>query len=149
MSRVDEAVGGATFEAGSLYPLKFCHAILDICVKRYGLELYTHTPVTAIRQAASSKAWTATTPCGPVTTSKLLLATNAYTTSLLPSMSTFLTPHRAQCSSIHPSSTYHLISPGRLQRTYSIGRREAADYEYLTQRPDGAGGVLPPTSKNV
>ncbi|PWN30980.1 DAO-domain-containing protein [Jaminaea rosea] len=146
MSRVQEAVGGATFEAGCLYPLKFCHAILRICAERYGLELYTHTPVTAIHRGRSDEAtsarWTVATPRGTISTGKLLLATNGYTTALLPSMNSWLAPHRAQCSSVRPSANFHASSPGRLDRTYSLGRREGSDYEYLTQRPDTAGGYF-------
>lgn len=141
MSRVPEAVGGATFEAGSLYPLKFIHAILRICIERHGLELYTHTPVTSILRPNldGTQRWKVATHRGDFQTDKLLLATNGYSSVLLPSLHDFLTPHRAQCSSIVPAEAY---GTQRLDRTYSIGRKEMADYEYLTQRPDRAGGYF-------
>lgn len=135
VTRVKDAVGAAGFNAGSLYPLRFTHAILRRSIKM-GLRLYTHTPAMKIEPCSNTTSgarWTVRTPRGIIRARNVVLATNGYTSALLPSLSTFLTPHRAQACSIVPPND---MAP--LSRTYSIAKAPG-DYEYLVQRPTSRG----------
>lgn len=80
------------------------------------------------------------TPRGTLTARTVLFATNGYSTRLLPSLQPFLTPHRAQCSSIAPPA--HFLGPLALATTASIVKG-VGDYEYLTQRPSRGGANTP------
>lgn len=141
-TQVKGAVAAAGFNAASLYPLRFTHAILRRAIKM-GLQLYTHTPAFKIQHyndassssssPSSSARWTVSTPRGTLHTHNVVLATNGYSSALLPSLSAFLTPHRAQAASIVPPR-----SKSPLTRTYSIARAPG-DYEYLVQRPAARG----------
>ncbi|PWN20461.1 DAO-domain-containing protein [Microstroma glucosiphilum] len=107
--RIPKAVGCTSWDAGSLQPLRFVHAVLRRCIE-LGLELYTHTPVLSLQAAANDGAsgyrWKVKTSRGTLKARQVLLATNGYSTVLLPTLADFLTPHRAQCSAILPPPQY-------------------------------------------
>lgn len=171
-TRISRAVGCTSWDAGSLHPLRFVHAVLRKCIE-LGLELYTHTPVLSLEAAADGGAagykWNVKTSRGTLKAKQVLLATNGYSTVLLPTLADFLTPHRAQCSAIlpppqyggpksapapalHPKGTLNGArlsdsvgdGDGRLAYTASISgfTPAPADYEYLTQRPASRSGYF-------
>ncbi|KAF7376824.1 FAD dependent oxidoreductase [Mycena sanguinolenta] len=55
---------------------------IPTCIEKHGLNLQTHTPVQRVVSAAGG--WRAETDCGVVETEKVVYATNAFTTTLLP-----------------------------------------------------------------
>jgi glycine/D-amino acid oxidase-like deaminating enzyme len=130
LSRIPEAVGAAVFPAGSLYPLRFVHALLSLCLSRGHFQLFTHTPVQSMQKEGSH--WTLQTSRGSLAAKKVILATNGYSRALLPSLDTFLLSHRAHCSSIVPPTNFS--GSDSLKSTCSIVRA-VGDYEYLVQRP--------------
>ena len=135
MSRLTTAKGAAVFPAGSFYPLRFVHSLLSICLSKESFKLFTHTPVQSMHRDEETGKWTLQTSKGPLSASKVLLATNGYSRALLPSLDDFLLSHRAHCSSIIPPTNYQ--GEHQLQSTCSIVRQED-DYEYLVQRPSSS-----------
>ena len=95
--------------------------------------------------------WTVETERGSVRAAKVVFATNAYTSTLLPEFTNKIVPVRGQCSVVVPTKPYS--GKGLLTHTYSlrwrmVGELSAAltwtdfpqlDSDYLIQRPsDGA-----------
>jgi glycine/D-amino acid oxidase-like deaminating enzyme len=109
-----------------------------------GANLQTYTPVTHIsdHQLADGR-WLVTTPRGTIKAKKVLLATNAYTSSIAPQFKDHIIPVRGICSRI-------VVPEGGvapfLPQTYSI-RHGPGMYDYLIPRNDGSiivGGAKPP-----
>ena len=130
-------MGAAVFPAGSLYPLRFVHALLSLCLARGPFQLFTHTPVLALHKLGPH--WGVQTNRGTVMAKKVLLATNGYSRTLLPSLDDFLLSHRAHCSAIIPPPAY--CGNQSLQSTCSIVRTEG-DYEYLVPRRPGTDNAF-------
>jgi glycine/D-amino acid oxidase-like deaminating enzyme len=130
ISRVPKAIGAAVFPAGSLYPLRFVHGLLSICLSRGGFQLFTQTPVHSFNRNGIH--WSVQTNRGTISAKKVLVATNGYSRALLPCLDNFLLSHRAHCSSIIPPA--HYSGESSLKGTCSITRQNE-DYEYLVQRP--------------
>jgi glycine/D-amino acid oxidase-like deaminating enzyme len=100
-----------------------------------GLNLQTNTPVTSISPSASGLGrWTATTSRGPITATKVIFATNAYTVGLLPEYATKIVPSKGICCRIvtPPSSTHPT-----LRNTYVL-RLPNGGFDYLVPRKDGS-----------
>lgn len=136
ISRVKDAVGVAIWPAGSLHPLRFVHELLKHCLKQSNFSLYTHTPALEIKKDQSKKIWHVITPRGSLRARNVLLATNGYSTKLLPDLQSVLLPHRAQCSAISPPTDFR--DAMALNSTCSI-IKAPGDYEYLTQQPSNGG----------
>jgi glycine/D-amino acid oxidase-like deaminating enzyme len=110
-----------------------------------GVNLQTHTPVTSIKKAnteSSTHRWKVHTPRGAILAKKLIVATNGYTSAILPQYRAKIVPVRGTCSRIiaPPNGTVP-----KLTRTYTI-RHNAWNYDYLIPRADGSivvGGARP------
>lgn len=128
------AVGAVSFGAYTLSPYEFVCGVLRRGLEK-GLELYTHTPVLSIEPAAAAAvaaadatsaeevagvapSWTVCTIRGDIRTGAVLLATNGYTSHLLPQASAFLTPVRNQCTAQRPGNRI-AASPAFLAK-YSV-----------------------------
>lgn len=140
ISRVKDAFGAAVWPAGSLHPLRFVHALLQRCLQEDNFALYTHTPVERIAKDGDGTCWQLSTPRGCVQARQVLLATNGYSTKLLPSLQDFLTPHRSQCSAVDPPRNF--VNAMALNTTSSM-IKASGDYEYLTQQPSAGGPNTP------
>jgi hypothetical protein len=110
-------------------------------------NLQTNTPVTHL-QALSSDTWAIHTPHGQVTTSKILLCTNGYTSHLIPGLSDIIVPVRGEMSALIPPASAR-PSPETSPLTHSYGfmghlRGNMSQDDYLIQRPfsNGKGGQL-------
>jgi len=100
-----------------------------------GLNLQTHTLILSISPSTSSPGkWTATTPRGRITASKVIFATNAYTAGLLPEYARKIVPSKGICCRIitPPSSTHP-----ELKNTYGL-RLGNGSLDYLIPRNDGS-----------
>ncbi|CAF9924445.1 MAG: hypothetical protein GOMPHAMPRED_003639 [Gomphillus americanus] len=120
---IPNAIGAVSFPAYTINPYQFVCGVLELALKK-GLNLQTGTPVTSISSSiSSSKAskatWTVTTPRGNITTPNILLATNAYTSHLLPQASRFIKPVRNQAVALRPRSNL-LNLPLTLLQNHSI-----------------------------
>lgn len=108
-----------------------------------GANLQTHTPVTGLSDKPDPDGrWLVRTARGTVKAKKVLLATNAYTSSLAPEFKDHIVPVRGICSHIK-------VPEGRvaplLTQTYSL-KYGPGLYDYLIPRVDGSiivGGAKP------
>lgn len=102
-------------------------------------NLQTKTPVTQIQSLEDGR-WIVHTDRGMIGANKVLLATNAYTSHLLPYFSDLIVPVRGQMSSLMPP---HSISPGTGKPLASVnsygfhGNRSqhSSQEDYLVQQP--------------
>ncbi|KAF2770654.1 DAO-domain-containing protein [Teratosphaeria nubilosa] len=133
--------------AARMWPYKFVAHILENLLtsdpeKLNGtFNLQTLTPATSIDPSPNSPTHhQITTPRGTLTTPKLILATNAYTSHLLPHPFTpLIIPCRGQMSALQPLPS--LSTPqNRLQSSFGF-LGDGLD-DYLIQRPSEKGGHL-------
>ncbi|KFZ18828.1 hypothetical protein V501_00993 [Pseudogymnoascus sp. VKM F-4519 (FW-2642)] len=144
--------------AASLWPYKLVAWMLEQLLERNGsspevsFNLQTKTPVTHIQSLADGR-WMVHTDRGMVTANKVLLATNAYTSHLLPHFSDLIVPVQGQMSSLipPPSISPHTGKPLSYTNSYGfLGNKSqnSNQDDYLVQRPfrevDGkfSGGEL-------
>lgn len=143
-SGVRGAQGCFTYEAGHIWPYKFVLHLLQNAIAK-GVNLQTHTPVSGVTQCTaptSGHIWAVNTARGSVAAKTVVLATNAYTSSLAPQYKEKIIPVRGTCSRI-------IVPPGsttpRLTNTYTL-RWNNWNYDYLIPRSDGSivvGGARP------
>lgn len=97
-------------------------------------NLQTTTPVTHLQRHGD--AWVLHTPRGQVVAKQVLLATNGYTSHLLPKMTELIRPMRGQVSALLPP-------PGHtaLAHTHIWGTPDGAE-DYLIQRDDETGLLI-------
>src|SRR5271156_221481 len=101
VSGVKGALSAFTFTAGQLYPYKLVTSLLELAMSRGNVNLQTNTPVTSISPTPDSKGYyTVTTPRGTLRASKVLVCTNAYSSSILPQLRSRIIPVRGIVCSI-------------------------------------------------
>ncbi|CZR60639.1 uncharacterized protein PAC_10535 [Phialocephala subalpina] len=147
--RVSNAYGAIVQKhASSVWPYKLvCWILENLLKKEKTFNLQTNTPATHLQKADDG--WIVHTPRGMIATKKVLLATNAYTSFLLPEWSDIIVPVRGEMSSLTPPAT---MRPGSanapLKYSYGFmgnGTQNGHQDDYLVQRPytpKGAGGEL-------
>ncbi|KAL2115637.1 hypothetical protein VTJ04DRAFT_9892 [Mycothermus thermophilus] len=98
-------------KAASLWPYKLVTALLARLVAAYPpprFNLQTNTPVTSLSRVADVDGggdggrWVLTTPRGSIVARQVLLATNGYTSHLLPAMADLIVPVRGQVAALVP-----------------------------------------------
>lgn len=138
LSTADGAM--VTSVAARMWPYKLVCKILENLLTSSNLtgsfNLQTLTPAKSITHAHSN--WQIHTPRGTLRTKTLALATNAYTSHLLPNFADLIIPCRGQMSALHPPSS--LSGPHRLPTSYGF-EGDGLD-DYLIQRPNERGGHL-------
>ncbi|KAI1860380.1 uncharacterized protein JN550_011532 [Neoarthrinium moseri] len=123
-----------SFTAAHLWPLKMVQQLLERLLVK-GLNLQANTPVTSVSSTRDDQGlWTVHTARGTIATRKVVYATNAYTSQLLPEYANRIVPIRGVCSHIVSSKGAH--SP-HLVNTYGI-RFNSRHYDYLIPRADGS-----------
>ncbi|KAL0942544.1 putative FAD dependent oxidoreductase [Colletotrichum truncatum] len=151
--RVPGAVGAVIQEnAASVWPYKLVAWVFEDLLKRFGssaasesneseksgwFNLQTNTPVTRLQRLSDANdgaSWIVHTDRGQVATKQILLASNAYTSRLLPAFSDLIVPVRGQVAALLPEP------PAELGRSYvfmasSSGSSPNQD-DYLIQRPN-------------
>lgn len=136
--RVSKAVGATlTNAAASLWPYKLVTFILEKLVKSGVLNLQTNTPVHRISEttgnSAASHPQTLHTPRGDIRARVVVLATNGYTSHLLPAFADLIVPVRGQMTALLPPA-----GAPRLPDSYGLcgrpGQPTHGD-DYLNQRP--------------
>ncbi|KAI5460188.1 FAD dependent oxidoreductase [Mariannaea sp. PMI_226] len=134
ISGVKNAQACISYTAAHLWPSKLVHQLLQKLVDQ-GLNVQAHTPVTSVSPASGGDgSWTITTPRGNIETKKVIHATNAYASHILPEYSHAITPVRGVCS--HLESTKREKTP-HLVNTYGI-RFDEVNNDYLIPRADGS-----------
>ncbi|KAH7118351.1 FAD dependent oxidoreductase [Dactylonectria macrodidyma] len=133
LSGVKGAKGCLSYTAGHMFPYKLILHLLSKAIEA-GVNLQTHTPVTAVTKTPDGEGYlTLTTPRGTVRASKIVYATNGYTSSILPEFVDKIVPVRGICSYIKPGKN---PAPS-LPNSYII-RWSDTEYEYLIPRLDGS-----------
>ncbi|KIW12107.1 hypothetical protein PV08_09381 [Exophiala spinifera] len=111
------------------------------------LNLQTETPVASIQEVQGGHGWTVKTSRGEVHAKQVILATNAYTSHLMPEFEALISPVQAQMSALLPPQG----SPFRerlIPMSYGMMGVEGQDRvmsDYLVQNPildEDAGGVV-------
>lgn len=130
-------------KAASCHPYKLVMGIWQALLSRFDsnqLNVQTDTPATAVefvglQSDRHSYPWHIRTPRGTIAAQQVLLATNGYTSSLLPAwLSGLITPVRGQMSALRLCQS---IS-ARLHHSYGFFSTQGQDYalsDYLMQRP--------------
>ena len=99
-----------------------------------GVNLQTHTPVSAVSSTPDSEGYAAVkTERGILRAKKVVYATNAYTAALLPDFEGKIIPVRGICGHIVPTE-----KPTRSLSNSYIIRQGALEYDYLIPRQDGS-----------
>ena len=132
--RVHPDCVGATLTEGAatLWPYKLVTFILEKLIKQGRLDLQTTTPVTEITSSPDNT-HTLHTPRGTITAPTVILATNGYTSALLPSFADLIVPVRGEMSALFPPKGSTLL-PNSYGMVAALGQPPNND-DYLAQRP--------------
>ncbi|KAH4035776.1 hypothetical protein HBI09_091600 [Parastagonospora nodorum] len=133
--RVSSECVGATLTAGaaSLWPYKLVTFILEKLVKEGKINLQTKTPVEEIKTSGDGKTHTLVTPRGTISSQNVILATNGYTSALLPHFADLIVPVRGEMSALYPPANSTII-PDSYGMVGALNQPETND-DYLVQRP--------------
>ncbi|KAF4333687.1 fad dependent oxidoreductase [Fusarium beomiforme] len=118
--------------AAKLWPYKLVCWILESLLEENDsgvFNLQTKTPVDHLQRIGDS--WALHTPRGQIAAKKIILATNAYISYLLPKLSGFIVPVRGQVAALTPSSDSSPLEHSHVWWTPAGGD------DYLVQRPSG------------
>ncbi|KAK5123929.1 hypothetical protein LTR85_002126 [Meristemomyces frigidus] len=99
VSGVKDAKACATYTAGTLYPYKFIMSLLSRAIASGKVNLQTSTPATAVHEDAAG-GFVVETPRGSIKAKKIVHASNAYVSSLLPEYSKAVVPCKGICTHI-------------------------------------------------
>jgi glycine/D-amino acid oxidase-like deaminating enzyme len=125
-----------TTNAARLWPYKLVTSIWERLIADSKLNLQTHTPVLSL--TPSGHKWNIHTDRGIVEAGKVVLATNAYTSHLLPQMADLIVPCRGQMSALVPGAAFS--GPHRTRTNFGfVGPRMD---DYLIQRPDPSAHLM-------
>ncbi|KAI0506442.1 FAD dependent oxidoreductase [Xylaria bambusicola] len=149
--RVGAAEGAIVQQnAGSLWPYKLVAFVLERLLAADGFNLQTNTPVTGLKRGSApmevssrdpgagevaSRGWTVRTSRGDISARHVLLATNAYTSYLLPQFADIIVPVKGQVSSLRPPPQ-PAKGPLNIEHTfYFVSDLADRRDDYLVQRP--------------
>ncbi|WVQ74666.1 hypothetical protein IAR50_004270 [Cryptococcus sp. DSM 104548] len=124
---------GVHYPAGHLWPYKLACSLAHIVLKK-GLNIQTHTPALSISPSPFPGEWSVETSEGIINSPALIIATNAYTSSLLPSFEPLIIPVRGTACSITPPLSHSLGSaPGPVRYTFGF-RHGPGEVDYMIPR---------------
>lgn len=139
MLRLEGAVGALVQDiAASLSPYKLVIWLWEMMLKRFPpekLNLQTETPVTSISRAGGE--WLLRTPRGAVRAQQVILATNGYTSHLLPQFAMLISPIQAQMSALVPPADSP-FAKRLIPYNYGflgVGHQARIMTDYLVQNP--------------
>lgn len=136
LSDVKGAKACMSYSAGHLWPYKLILALLQKAVDA-GVNLQTNTPVVGVSDGVDAQGYyeIVTKERGSIRAKKVVYATNAYTSSILPEFEDKIVPVKGICS--------HIVVPDdrkpapMLPHSY-IMRWSPSEYEYMIPRTDGS-----------
>jgi len=127
--------------AATLSPYKLVTFLWQSLLNKYEgikrLNLQTTTPATSLSQHANGLGYLMATDRGNISASHVILATNGYTSHLLPEFSSLITPRQAQMSAQLPPKTSP-FSKQLIPQSYGFVGIPGMDREmsdYLVQQP--------------
>lgn len=136
---IDGALAAYEWPAGSSHPAKLGQWLLAKLIER-GVGLWTHCAATEVSKhesvsAGDSAKWDVVTPRGTISTEVVIHCTNAYAAHLLPELSSFVTPNRAQAHSVIPGCE---LSGSRAQKsTMSLRYGLKHFFSFIQRKVDG------------
>jgi glycine/D-amino acid oxidase-like deaminating enzyme len=133
LTGIAQAKGAISCPAASFWPYKFVLGLLEKCLSM-GATLQTHTPVTKVTREEESGFTSLQTPRGIIKARKVVFATNAYVSALLPQFADVIVPGRGTACHI---TTKDLPDMPHLTHTYNI-YQSPESREYLVPRLDGS-----------
>ncbi|KAL7795467.1 FAD dependent oxidoreductase [Trichoderma afarasin] len=151
--RVGAAEGAVVqANAASLWPYKLVAFVLERLLATSSFNIQTNTPVTGLKRVeisavqsnshrdadkAASRGWMAHTSRGDISARHVFLATNAYTSHLLPQLADIIVPVKGQVSSLKPPLPPQLAKgPLDIGHTfYFVSDLADRRDDYLVQRP--------------
>ncbi|PQE14213.1 FAD dependent oxidoreductase superfamily protein [Rutstroemia sp. NJR-2017a BVV2] len=135
ISGVKGAMACTTYSAATLSPYKLITQLLAIVVNTGSVKLHTNTPVVSVRYSLDlSGDYLVETPRGTMRADKIVHATNAYVSSLLPQYSASVIPCKGICCHI---SLPEGSAPPPLKYSYIIRDKDSV-LDYLIPRADGS-----------
>ncbi|KAJ7056805.1 DAO-domain-containing protein [Mycena amicta] len=118
ISRLKGARAVWAWKASTLYPWKLVAHITKLCLSK-GLNLQTWTPAISVTPSnAVSGHWDVNTARGSIRTPTVVYATNAYTSSVLPSWAAYIQPTAHMCNKVVPPRAF--AGTGALQNSYGV-----------------------------
>ncbi|KAL8305421.1 hypothetical protein RB600_008348 [Gaeumannomyces tritici] len=156
---VDAADGCITMpNAATMNPYKLVTWLLEHLLDEFDADefaLHTNTPVTALATSSGGSGggggggWTLTTPRGDMRAAKVLLATNGYTSALLPAFADLISPVRAQACALvpKPGGAAAAAAAGGGPRidlarcAYNFVAADGSHDNYIIQRPRDSIGT--------
>ncbi|KAF7350695.1 FAD-dependent oxidoreductase [Mycena sanguinolenta] len=118
VSRLKGAQALWAWKASTFYPWKLVAHLMQKCLDK-GLNLQTWTPVTSVTASSSTPSfWDVNTARGTISTPTIVYATNAYTSSILPSFAKYIQPTAHMCDKVVPPRAY--AGSKALQNSYGI-----------------------------
>ncbi|KAJ6493198.1 DAO-domain-containing protein [Mycena sanguinolenta] len=118
VSRLKGAQALWAWKASTFYPWKLVAHLMRTCLDK-GLNLQTWTPVTSVIASSSTPAfWDVNTARGTISTPTVVYATNAYTSSILPSFVKYIQPTAHMCDKVVPPRAY--AGSKALQHSYGV-----------------------------
>lgn len=134
---IPHAVSAYEWPAGSSHPAKLAQWLLAQSIHA-GAALFTHCPATAVVPSAAVPGhWDIATPRGTLTAETVVHCTNAFAGHLVPQLSPYLTPNRAQAHLLVPPPA--LSAAHALSSTMSL-RHSLHHFYSVMQRP--ADGLI-------
>ena len=123
-----------SYTAAHLWPSKLVHQLLAGLIEQ-GLNVHAHEAVSSVCLSDDQEyPWTVQSSRGKIRAKKVVHATNAYASSVLPEYRNAITPVRGICS--HMESPLGINTP-HLVNTYRI-RFDKVNNDYLVPRADGS-----------
>jgi glycine/D-amino acid oxidase-like deaminating enzyme len=139
VTSIRDAIGAFNVPAASLWPYKFVTGVLSRIISQYqdAINVQTNTPVISISRGAGINILE--TPRGTLKAGKIVFATNAYTSGLLPAYVNTITPVRGMATHIVPKQPVY----PHMTNTYNIHFAPLPDssttgVDYLNPRPNGS-----------
>jgi len=136
-TKVRSALAAYEWPAGSIHPAKLAQWLMSEVISK-GVRLWTHCPALDIckhESPVSTSRWDVRTSRGIVAAESIVHCTNAYASHLIPELSRFVTPNRAQAHSFIPPRC--LSGDGALARTMSLRYSLRHFFSFIQRQGDG------------
>jgi glycine/D-amino acid oxidase-like deaminating enzyme len=130
---ISEAKAATSCPVVSFWPYKFVIGLLGKCLNM-GANLQTHTYVTKLSRPSENEPTILETSRGTIKANKVVFATNAYISALLPEYGNVIVPVRGEACHIKGKTP---VDMPHLNYTYNI-HHSPTSTEYMIPRPDGA-----------
>lgn len=142
VSGVKGAKACATYTAGTLFPYKFIMTLLQRALATGKVNLQTSTPATAVHDDPAG-GFVIETPRGSIKVKKIVHASNAYVSGLLPEYTRSVVPCKGIC--VHIAVPEGKTAP-YLTNSYVVRDSESV-LSYLISRSDDGGIIVGGTAK--